>query len=49
MLILRGQDLLVRQVPDEYEKIFQIVKGGRDAALDFVRSSMESRESYPWI
>ena len=28
-------------VPDEYEKIFQIVKGGRDAALNFVRSSME--------
>jgi Xaa-Pro dipeptidase len=26
-------------VPDEYENIFQIVKGGRDAALDFVRSS----------
>ena len=29
------------KVPQEYEKIFQIVKGGRDAALDFVRSSME--------
>jgi Xaa-Pro aminopeptidase len=28
-------------VPDEYEKIFQIVKGGRDAALNFIRSSME--------
>ncbi|MBN1398994.1 MAG: M24 family metallopeptidase [Bacteroidetes bacterium] len=27
-------------VPDEYENIFQIVRGGRDAALDFVRSSM---------
>ncbi len=26
-------------VPDEYEKIFQIVKGGRDAALEFVRTS----------
>ena len=26
-------------VPDEYEKIFQIVKGGRDAALNFIRSS----------
>jgi Xaa-Pro aminopeptidase len=26
-------------VPDEYEKIFQIVKGGRDAALHFVRDS----------
>jgi Xaa-Pro aminopeptidase len=29
------------KVPQEYEKIFQIVKGGRDAALNFVRSSME--------
>lgn len=29
-----------KQVPEEYEKIFQIVKGGRDAALNFVRSSM---------
>ena len=29
------------KVPDEYEKIFQIVKGGRDAALHFVRSSLE--------
>jgi Xaa-Pro dipeptidase len=27
-------------VPDEYETIFQIVKGGRDAALNFVRSSL---------
>jgi Xaa-Pro aminopeptidase len=27
------------RVPDEFEKIFQIVKGGRDAALNFVRSS----------
>jgi Xaa-Pro dipeptidase len=27
-------------VPEEYEKIFQIVKGGRDAALNFVRDSM---------
>jgi len=27
-------------VPDEYETLFQIVKGGRDAALTFVRSSM---------
>ncbi|MFZ1976734.1 MAG: M24 family metallopeptidase, partial [Bacteroidota bacterium] len=26
-------------VPDEYERIFQIVKGGRDAALNFIRSS----------
>jgi Xaa-Pro aminopeptidase len=29
-------------VPEEYEKIFQIVKGGRDAALEFVRSSMKA-------
>lgn len=29
-------------VPYEYEKIFQIVKGGRDAALDFVRSSIKT-------
>jgi Xaa-Pro aminopeptidase len=27
-------------VPEEYEKIFQIVKGGRDAALNFVRDSI---------
>ena len=26
-------------VPDEYEKIFQIVRGGRDAALKFVQDS----------
>ena len=29
-------------VPDEFENIFQIVKGGRDAALDFVRSSIKA-------
>ena len=29
-------------VPDEFETIFQIVKGGRDAALDFVRSSIKA-------
>ncbi|MCX6121682.1 MAG: Xaa-Pro peptidase family protein [Ignavibacteriales bacterium] len=29
-------------VPDEFEKIFQIVKGGRNAALDFVRSSLKA-------
>jgi Xaa-Pro aminopeptidase len=29
-------------VPDEFEKIFRIVKGGRDAALDFVRSSIKA-------
>ena len=31
---------LGKTVPDEFNKIFQIVKGGRDAALDFVRSSL---------
>ncbi len=29
-------------VPGEFEKIFQIVKGGRDAALNFVRSSIKA-------
>jgi Xaa-Pro dipeptidase len=29
-------------VPVEFEKIFQIVKGGRDAALNFVRSSIKA-------
>jgi len=29
-------------VPDEFERIFQIVKGGRDAALNFVRSSIKA-------
>jgi Xaa-Pro dipeptidase len=29
-------------VPAEFEKIFQIVRGGRDAALNFVRSSMSA-------
>ena len=29
-------------IPGEFEKIFQIVKGGRDAALDFVRSSIKA-------
>ena len=29
-------------VPDEFEKIFQIVKGGRNAALDFVRTSIKA-------
>ena len=28
-------------VPEEFEKIFQIVKGGRDAALNFFRSSIK--------
>jgi len=27
------------KVPEEYEKIFDIVKGGRDAAINFVRSA----------
>jgi Xaa-Pro aminopeptidase len=29
-------------VPDEFEKIFQIVKGGRNAALEFIRSSIKT-------
>jgi Xaa-Pro aminopeptidase len=29
-------------VPDEFEKIFQIVKGGRNAALEFIRSSIKA-------
>jgi Xaa-Pro dipeptidase len=29
-------------VPDDFEKIFQIVKGGRDAALEFIRSSIKA-------
>jgi Xaa-Pro dipeptidase len=29
-------------VPDEFEKIFQIVKGGRDAALNFIRTSIKA-------
>jgi Xaa-Pro dipeptidase len=32
-------------VPEEFKKIFQIVKGGRDAALDFVRSSLRAGKS----
>jgi Xaa-Pro aminopeptidase len=31
-------------VPDEYGKIFQIVRGGRDAALNFVRDSFAKRK-----
>jgi Xaa-Pro dipeptidase len=31
-------------VPDEYEKIFQIVRGGRDAALNFVRESFARKK-----
>lgn len=34
-------------VPDEYTKIFDVVKGGRDAALNFVRSAFAAqREIY---
>jgi Xaa-Pro aminopeptidase len=29
-------------IPEEYEKIFQIVKGGRDAALNFVKNSISA-------
>jgi Xaa-Pro dipeptidase len=29
-------------VPDEFERIFQIVKGGRDAALNYIRTSMQT-------
>ncbi len=32
-------------VPDEYEKIFQIVKGGRDAALALVRQRFAEKKS----
>ncbi|HLF20143.1 MAG TPA: M24 family metallopeptidase [Bacteroidota bacterium] len=31
-------------VPDEYENIFQVVKGGRDAALNFVRDSFAKKK-----
>lgn len=34
-------------VPEEYQKIFEVVKGGRDAALNFVRQAFkEGREIY---
>jgi Xaa-Pro aminopeptidase len=33
---------LGERVPDEFEKIFQIVKGGRNAALEFIRSSIKA-------
>lgn len=33
-----------QSVPDGYEKIFQVVKGGRDAALDFVRESLAKKK-----
>lgn len=36
-------------VPEEYKKIFQIVKSARNAALEFVRSGMrEGRDIYGW-
>jgi Xaa-Pro aminopeptidase len=36
-------------VPEEYEKIFQIVKGSRNAALEFVRAGMrEGGEIFGW-
>ena len=31
-------------VPDEYEKVFQVVRGGRDAALEFVRDSFKKKK-----
>jgi Xaa-Pro aminopeptidase len=31
-------------VPDEYEKVFQIVRGARDAALNFVRDSFARKK-----
>ena len=31
-------------VPEEYERVFQIVRGGRDAALQFVRESFTKRK-----
>ena len=31
----------MKQLPDEFENIFQVVKGGRNAALEFVRPSMK--------
>ncbi|WP_422928723.1 M24 family metallopeptidase [Singulisphaera sp. PoT] len=31
------------EVPDEYEEIFQIVKGARDAAIDLVRTSFATK------
>ena len=34
-------------VPQEYEKIFQIVRGGRDAALEFVRKSVKAKKVAP--
>ena len=31
-------------VPDEYERVFQIVRGGRDAALNFVKDSFAEKK-----
>jgi Xaa-Pro dipeptidase len=37
------------KVPEEYTKIFEIVKGARNAALEFVRNGMrEGREIFGW-
>lgn len=33
------------EVPEKYEKIFQIVRGGRDAALEHVKASVKSGKS----
>lgn len=36
-----------KSVPEEYQKIFEVVKGGRDAAVSFVRQAFkEGREIY---
>ncbi|MBI5464524.1 MAG: M24 family metallopeptidase, partial [Ignavibacteriales bacterium] len=34
-----------QSVPDEYESIFQIVKGGREAALNFVKDSFAKKKT----
>jgi Xaa-Pro dipeptidase len=37
------------KIPEEYTKIFEIVKGARNAALEFVRNGMrEGREIFGW-
>jgi Xaa-Pro dipeptidase len=32
-------------VPEEYAKIFEVVKGGRNAALEFVRNAMKTKKT----
>jgi Xaa-Pro dipeptidase len=32
-------------VPDEYAKIFEVVKGGRNAALEFIRDAMKAKKT----